>query len=105
MVVNQLHHETGEIPKAFRPKKKFILTMSDVAAEEQQFLVQPYIPVGIFTLLQGRGGVGKSLLTSYWIAELSSGRIPMEGDALLIGDEDAAPITRARLAAMGADLD
>ena len=81
--------------------KRHTYQMSEIQSAPQEFLIKPYLPVGIFTLLQGPGGVGKSSVAAYWAAELSR---TIEGNIMFIGDEDAPERTQERLAARKADM-
>ena len=76
-----------------------VFTMAEIKAKPQEFLVEPYIPLKTFTLLQGPGGVGKSVFTIWQISQLS------EEHVLLVGEEDPVGVSRRRLQESGADLD
>ncbi len=93
-----------------RSRKVEILTMSDVEAEDVQWLWTNRIPRGKLTLLCGAGGVGKSYLTLDIAARLSRGTpwpdcpIPATGQTLLLGTEDGVRDTvKPRLIELGAD--
>jgi hypothetical protein len=76
-----------------------VFTMSEIEDKPQEFLVEPYIPLKTFTLLQGPGGVGKSIFVVWQISQLP------EESVLLVGEEDPVGVSRRRLDESGADLD
>lgn len=61
------------------PDKLQIVCMKDVEPEDLQFLWSPYIPASKITSIQGDPGCGKTMLTLYLAACVSSGR-PFPGE-------------------------
>jgi len=80
------------------------IPISEMPRMELEFLFEPYVPLGTFISLQGPGGVGKSSITSWLAANLTSGTWGIEGSVIHIGDEDHASRVYDRLASMRADL-
>jgi hypothetical protein len=74
------------------------------------WLLPDFIPLGAPTLLVGRQGDGKSLLTVYWAAKLTLGNLPGEfsgkpRSAIICTTEDAwSSVVKQRLRVAGADL-
>jgi len=88
--------------------------LSDIQEEEIEWLWPGLIPKGTLTMLDGRGGVGKSTVAFDLAARVSSGR-PMPGEepscrdpgaVIVINAEDHQSATiRPRCATAGANLD
>jgi len=74
---------------------------SAVKPEAVRWLWEDRIPLGTLTLIAGRPGQGKSLLTAYLAAEVSK-----KGDVIFSNLEDSlAQVVRPRLQVAGAKLD
>jgi hypothetical protein len=83
-----------------------VCTASDITPERVEWLVPYFIPKGAITLLSGREGLGKSLLSLYWVGELTRGKLTdRPQDAVIIAAEDSREhVIVPRLIATGADL-
>jgi hypothetical protein len=99
--------------KLKRPKINFI-RMSDVEAEDVDWLWYPYIPRGKLTIIEGDPGLGKSWITMALSSYVSLGkRFPgvepddaVDGNILLMSAEDGLGDTiRPRLDTMAAQVD
>lgn len=84
---------------------------STIKPERVNWLWPARIPLGKLTLIAGDPGLGKSMLTAYIAATVSTGRIWPDGslapvgDVLIVNLEDGqADTTRPRLDAAGADV-
>ncbi|EQD41768.1 hypothetical protein B1B_14385, partial [mine drainage metagenome] len=89
------------------PTKPF----SAIKPERVAWLWPARIPLGKLTLIAGDPGLGKSMLTAYIAAAISTGRTWADGthapagDVLIVNLEDGqADTTRPRLDAAGADV-
>lgn len=78
---------------------------------EAEFLWDPYLPLGEYTVLMAPGGMGKTYLTCGLAAALTQGRTPMNGgeteekkNVLFISAEDRGGELKHRLKVCGADL-
>ncbi|WP_297926048.1 AAA family ATPase [Metallibacterium sp.] len=85
---------------------------SAIKAERVNWLWPARIPLGKLTLIAGDPGLGKSMLTAFIAATVSTGRAWPDGthapagDVLMVNLEDGqADTTRPRLDAAGADVD
>jgi len=56
-----------------------LISMSEINAEEVQWLWYPYIPLGKLTIIQGDPGEGKTSFILAVIAALTRGDPPPEG--------------------------
>lgn len=88
-----------------------VIRMSDVEAEEVDWLWYPYIPLGKVTLLEGDPGLGKSWLTMALAAHISDNRKLLgartraSGKVLLMSAEDGLGDTiRPRLDVLEANV-
>lgn len=85
---------------------------ADVEAKSLHFLWYPYIPAGVVTTLEGRGGIGKSYITCAIATAISLGvalpgqKRPMPPQNVLMAsaEDDLAYVMKPRLERMGADL-
>lgn len=91
-------------------KREAFRSLDNYEPADAQFLWEPYIPQGKVTLIEGDPGLGKSWLTMYIAACVSTGRpLPeqetmRQGRVLLLSAEDDPNITlRPRLDASGGD--
>jgi archaellum biogenesis ATPase FlaH len=57
-----------------------LIKMSDVNVEEVKWLLEPFIPVGKITIIQGDPGEGKTTLVLQIIARLTTGRNILDDD-------------------------
>lgn len=101
--------------RAAPPDELEVVRLSDVAPGESRFLVEPYLPLGAITLLEGDPAAGKSFVAAALGAPLTRGREPDLGvreprslpgprSVLYVTAEDSCETLRARFAAQGADL-
>ncbi|HEY9090635.1 AAA family ATPase [Parasphingorhabdus sp.] len=86
--------------------------LSKVESREAEFLINPYIPRGALTILDGHPGQGKSLITNHLAAAITTGgrfadKYKMsKGNVLFMSPEDDPDrVLRPRLEAQGADID
>ncbi|MCW8137708.1 MAG: AAA family ATPase [Planctomycetota bacterium] len=91
--------------------------LSEVAPSPPRFLVEPYVPLGAITLLEGDPSAGKSYVAAELAAAVTTGRTPelvrLAGHAhpatkarsvLYVTSEDLPETLRDRFAAQDADL-
>lgn len=97
--------------KAWQPEGDIDVCMADVQPEEVEWLVEPYIPLGKFTLVEGDPDEGKSFATLAIAAAVTNGGglpfgdIEEAGNVLLLSAEDGrADTIRPRLDLLGADV-
>ncbi len=90
--------------------KETFITLSTVKRRKVQWLWRPYIPFGMLTILEGDPGLGKSFLSMYLAATISTGgRLPdgqrvTQGNVLYISAEDDPSYTTGpRMDALGGD--
>lgn len=84
----------------------YAVAASAVPRERTEWLVPGRVPVRAVSLLVGDPGLGKSMLTCLWAADLSRGQLGEKGVTLMASAEDSLPATIVpRLEAVGADLD
>lgn len=89
--------------------------MSEIEEEPITWLWEPFIPLGMYTLIDGEEGIGKTWVTLAVAAAVSTGRgLPgvrsdqhiSAGNVLLFAPEDsAAQVVKPRLRQMGADME
>ena len=88
---------------AQKRKKLRIRPACEFAAEQAEYLVEPYLPKGMITILGGVSGAGKTSLALDICARVSRG----EGSSpvlYLTAENDPNKVLRPRAEAMGADL-
>jgi hypothetical protein len=109
--VEELLERTAE-PEAEEVQGLELVRLSDVEAEDVEWLWYPYLPLGKLSLLMGRQGEAKSWVTHAIAAAvtrgwaLPGGKSTEPGNVLICTAEDGAGDTlRPRLEALGADLD
>lgn len=102
------------VPRTTQPR--LVLTpMSDVETRHPRYLVTPYLPRGMLSILGGVSGVGKTWLVLSWAAAISAGRKlpfldpfsppPDPGNVLYFTQEnDPHAVLRPRLDTLDADL-
>lgn len=107
---DQVFKEAWAIVKADR-KVEVFCDLSDVESRTAEFLVDPYIPRGALTILDGHPGQGKSLITNHLAAAITTGgrfadKYKMsKGNVLFMSPEDDPDrVLRPRLEAQGADV-
>lgn len=94
------------------------IRLADVNAEAPRFLVEPYVPLGAITLLEGDPAAGKSYVAADLGAAITSGRRfelePSAGrrpagkkgrNVLYVTTEDSPAVLRERFLAQDADLE
>jgi len=108
---DQVFKEAWSIVKADRKDETFC-DLSKVESREAEFLINPYIPRGALTILDGHPGQGKSLITNHLAAAITTGgrfadKYKMaKGNVLFMSPEDDPDrVLRPRLEAQGADID
>lgn len=87
-------------------------TFAEIEAEEIEWLIEPYFPLGIgYVLLYGDSGIGKSTSLLSIIAALSRGEHPFTGKAvepvksiILSAEDSAKHVVKPRLYKMGANM-
>ena len=82
------------------------VSFATIYPQSVEWLVDGLIPRGAITLLSGREGLGKSLLSLYWVAQLTQGELTdYPENALIVASEDSAShVIRPRLDVAGADV-
>ena len=88
---------------AQKRKKSRIRPACEFAPEQAEYLVEPYLPKGMITILGGVSGAGKTSLALDICARVSRG----EGSSpvlYLTAENDPNKVLRPRAEAMGADL-
>jgi len=88
-------------------RRLLLVQASTVQPERVNWLVTGFIPVGAITIVSGREGLGKSLLTLHWAAEMTNGKLTEQpADVIVIAAEDSpAHVIVPRLIAASANLD
>ncbi|WP_301750081.1 AAA family ATPase [uncultured Erythrobacter sp.] len=102
--------EAWKIVKA-DSNEEYFANLHEVECKTPEFLVDPFIPLGALTMLDGHPGQGKSLVTTQLAAAVSSGgqfagrHNVRKGRVLFMAPEDDADrVLRPRLEAHGAKL-
>ena len=91
-------------------EKPKLLKLSDVAYEPPAWLLNPYIPRGKITIIQGDSGTGKTAFACALAAHVSSNtpllgkQIDAHGQVLMLSVEDDPSTLRGRIEASGGDL-
>ena len=80
--------------------------MSEVIPHKAEYLIAPYLPKGMLTVLGGVSGVGKTWLALYWAAQVSRQfRVDEPGAVYYFTQEnDPCIVLQPRLQALGAEL-
>ena len=91
------------------------IKLSEVESEKQEFLWNPYIPIGEITVMFAAGGTGKSYATIGITADVTAGRtLPKYGEeptatkpetVLIISAEDTASTIKNRMQEIGGNPD
>jgi len=90
-------------------KKHALIRFDSIEYEETKFLVDPYIPLGQITIIQGDSGSGKTVFACKLAAEVSTGGSIMSakclgGNVILLSVEDGPPVLRGRIEASGGNV-
>ncbi len=81
--------------------------IGEVQPRQAEYLLEPYLPKGMLTVLGGVSGVGKTWLALYWAAWVSR-RFALEEQGAVYyftQENDPAIVLRPRLEALGADME
>lgn len=85
--------------------------LSDVTPEAPAWLWEDRIPAAAVTLVEGEPGTSKTTIAYDLAARISTGRAmpgqtetQLPANVVLVQAEETSSVTRARLAALGADL-
>ena len=90
-----------------------IICLADVEREEVDWLLNPYIPLGKLTIVQGDPGIGKTFFVADIAARITTGRalplfpgepLPMGTVIFQTGEDGLADTLRPRFESLGADL-
>lgn len=91
--------------------EQYFMNLDDVVAREPEFVVDPLIPRGALTMLDGHPGQGKSLVTTHLAKAITTGgsfaeryRVPQGRVLFLAPEDDADRVLRPRLETQGADI-
>jgi len=93
-------------------KEEHFKDLADFETLPVEYLIEPLVPIGVTSILDGNPGMGKSFLSLGMTAGVTSrgkfGDRPVtrKGRVLLLNDEDdPSRVIRPRLEAIGADID
>lgn len=93
-------------------KEEHFKDLADFETLPVEYLIEPLVPTGCTTIIDGNPGMGKSFLSLGMTAAITStgmfGNVPVarQGRVLLLNDEDdPSRVLRPRLEAIGADID
>jgi AAA domain len=92
-------------------RELLVTPLAGVKTRRQRWAYQDFVPIGVPTILAGRGGIGKSTILAWLTAALTTGTLA--GDfagkpvpvGFISGEDDAATTLVPRLQAAGADLE
>lgn len=92
----------------FKPALRLVCA-ADVPDEDARFILNPYLPEGQLTLIQGNPGDGKTVFACWLAALVSTGHdlegVPcVQGNVLLLSVEDEMPVLKRRFVASGGDV-
>lgn len=92
-------------------KQEYFQNLHEVEARSPEFLVNPLIPRGALTMLDGHPGQGKSMITTHLAAAVTTGGrfadryvVPKGRVLFMAPEDDADRVLRPRLEAQGANL-
>mgnify|MGYP002777827207 CR=1 FL=1 len=92
-------------------KEEYFQNLHEVEAREPEFLVDPLIPRGALTMLDGHPGQGKSMITTHLAAAVTGGgffadryTVPKGRVLFMAPEDDADRVLRPRLESQGANL-
>jgi hypothetical protein len=101
-------------PSPFSAAQAALVPLESIERHEVQFLINPYIPRGEITLLDGNPGIGKSWVWMAFVAGLTGSKscpVPYDHTArqdcrvvILTSEDDPNKTLRPRLEALGAGL-
>ena len=110
IIQNNTILETNQVKIVYHTVK-----LSEVESEKQEFLWNPYIPIGEITVMFAAGGTGKSYATIGIAADVTAGRtLPQDGvpstttnpeTVLIISAEDTASTIKNRMQEIGGNPD
>ena len=110
IIPNNTTLETNQVKIVYHTVK-----LSEVESEKQEFLWNPYIPIGEITVMFAAGGTGKSYATIGIAADVTAGRtLPQDGipstttnpeTVLIISAEDTASTIKNRMQEIGGNPD
>ena len=89
-----------------RSARTMLQLMNEVKPQRAEYLLEPYLPLGMLTVLGGVSGVGKTWLALHWAAIVSR-RFAVDAPGAVYyftQENDPAIVLLARLEALGADL-
>ncbi|WP_460988005.1 AAA family ATPase [Sphingobium sp. TomTYG75] len=93
-------------------KEEHFKDLADFETLPVEYLIEPLLPIGVTSILDGNPGMGKSFLSLGMTAGVTRtgkfGEMPVarKGRVLLLNDEDdPSRVLRPRLEAIGADID
>lgn len=99
--------DTGLNDRMNKPNDRYLKSFSDVEYEPPEWVIEPYIPRGKITIVQGDSGTGKTAFVCALAACVSSNRallghmIASPGHVLMISVEDDPSVLRGRIEASG----
>lgn len=95
-----------QIERSNLAKPTVLQLMSEVIPHKAEYLIAPYLPKGMLTVLGGVSGVGKTWLALYWAAQVSRRfRVDEPGAVYYFTQEnDPCIVLQPRLQALGAEL-
>lgn len=106
-VFDQAWAELGRIEK-----EEHFKDLADFEVLPVEYMIEPLVPIGCTSILDGNPGMGKSFLSLAMTAavtrrgEFCETSVAREGRVLLLNDEDdPSRVLRPRLEAIGADID
>lgn len=109
-VFRQAFKDAWEEVKAVAAEDYF-QNLDEVESRQAEFVVDPFIPRGTLTILDGHPGQGKSLVTTHLAASITTGRkfaerykVPKGRVLFMAPEDDADRVLRPRLEAQGADI-
>jgi len=92
-------------------KEEYFQNLHEVEARKAEFLVNPLIPRGALTMLDGHPGQGKSMITTHLAAAVTTGgrfaeryTVPKGRVLFMAPEDDADRVLRPRLESQGANL-
>lgn len=113
-LVDIIIHQVDRFPRGGGPEQAFqstgLIRASEVPDEEPVFVINPYIPEGQLTMIQGYPGEGKTAFACKLAALVSTGGdllgLPCaSGNVLVLSVEDDLSVLRRRIVASGGDPD
>lgn len=95
-----------ELDRTRRAEQTVLQFMSDVVPRRAEYLIRPYLPKGMLTVLGGVSGVGKTWLALLWASFVSRRFAPDEPGAVyyFTQENDPSIVLLPRLKALDADL-